>query len=237
MDGVMQKVWDATVLSLTEIVLSNGKRYKSTCIGFLVQPNFYVTVHHRVSALASKIPELDPRKSGGKDPVMKVQSISPVASAKFIDFGELKLVKDSQEEDFTVYRASLRLADKYRGKFLSAKPATLKLGDKLYWFRYVDGKPVKLAGSKLPVYDETTIVSAATEDDTGVSGGFLVDKLLLEGESGAPFVDTAGNLVGFAVAQVSWFGHSSARRGPGANSVRGGAGIVGDIREVYRNLR
>ncbi|MBI5395667.1 MAG: hypothetical protein HZA91_10260 [Verrucomicrobia bacterium] len=237
MDPVMQRVWAASAQSLTEVVLSNGKRYKVTCNGFVVKPGFYVTVHHRLTAHEGAIPEL--QQGRGPDRLatgLRVDNIAAVNRARFINFADLAQFADSPEHDFTIYRLSLRVADSYKTTMFERTAPKLKLGDKLYWFRFVDGKPVRNSAGKLPVYDEATIIAAERRAGDGIAGFLVVDKLLLHGESGSPFVDAAGNLVGYAVSQIagSWADHLRERRGLKFSS--SGGGVVADIQQVYKSI-
>lgn len=237
MDAVMERVWAASAQSLTEVVLSNGRRYKVTCNGFVVKPGCYVTVHHRMTAHAGRIPELAPgRESDGLVKGIRVDTIVAAQRARFINFSDLAQCADSPERDFTIYRLSLRAADRHRAAVFERTTPKLRLGDKLYWFRYVDGRPIRNSAGKLPLYDEATIVAAEKRAGDGVAGFLIVDKLLLPGESGTPFVDAAGHLVGYAVMQVSgpWADHLRERRGLRFSS--GGGGVVADIQPVYDSI-
>jgi hypothetical protein len=228
MDPIMQRVWAASGQSLTEVVLSNGKRFKVTCNGFVVKPGHYVTVHHRTTAHERRIPEL---AAGAR-----VDSIAAVNRARFINFSDLTQIVDNPRQDFTLYRLSLRAADSYRAAMFERTTPKLRLGDKLYWFRYVDGRPIRNPAGKLPLYDEATIIAAEKRAGDGVAGFLIVDKLLLPGESGTPFVDVAGNLVGYAVMQISgpWADHLLERKGVKLSS--SGGGVVADIQHVFRSI-
>jgi hypothetical protein len=237
MDPIMQRVWAASAQSLTEVVLSNGKRYKVTCNGCVVKPGYYVTVHHRTTVHEGRIPELAQERAAGQLATgVRVDSVAAVQRARFINFSDLTQFADSPRHDFTLYRLSLRAADSYKAAMFERTTPKLKLGDKLYWFRYVDGRPIRNSASKLPVYDEATIIAAERRAGDGIAGFVIVDKLLLPGESGSPFVDAAGNLIGYAVMQISgpWADHLRERRGVKLSS--SGSGVVADIQQVYKSI-